>query len=132
MHVTISSKRIDLESGCCRGNLDTLAIARIKDVGLHATCMQRCFGRGTITIISADETNPELKLTFRGARQTFELLKGWCGGPGVDGFVKRFALHCSLFPTACCASFPPPSPLLFLSNTRTDLWNKAKVKTTLS
>eukprot|EP00049_Salpingoeca_infusionum_P022709 m.8294 g.8294 ORF g.8294 m.8294 type:complete len:152 (+) comp5341_c0_seq1:221-676(+) len=78
VHLTITSKRIDTASGCCCGNLDTLDMRRVKDIGFDRSCLEMCINRGTITIFSADETHPELKFSCFGAKRVFtELRTTW-------------------------------------------------------
>eukprot|EP00051_Salpingoeca_urceolata_P026783 m.478690 g.478690 ORF g.478690 m.478690 type:complete len:147 (+) comp21199_c0_seq1:218-658(+) len=74
-HLTVSQTRIDTETGCCRGNMDSIDVRRIKDISFDRGCCQMLLGRGTVTILSADETDPELTISTWSAKKLYSDIK---------------------------------------------------------
>lgn len=74
----ISEYQIELKSGCCGYQEDTLYTNRIKDISHESNCCLHvcCCGRGTVVMHVADVTHPELHLTTFGSRAIFKALKG--------------------------------------------------------
>jgi len=72
----ISNYRIDYERGLISKNIDTLELWHVEDVRLHQSMTDRLLGCGTITIISKDDTTPQLDLhSLPNPRPLFEHLK---------------------------------------------------------
>jgi len=72
----ISNYRIDYERGVFSKNIDTLELWHVEDVRLHQSLMDRILNCGTITIVSHDETTPELQMHgLPNPRPLFETLK---------------------------------------------------------
>lgn len=74
----ITQDHIDLKSGCCGYQRDTLYTSRIKDLSYSSNCCLDvcCCGRGTVVIHSADVSHPELQLTTFGAKAIYKSLQG--------------------------------------------------------
>src|SRR5439155_5522206 len=72
----ISNYRIDYERGVFSKNIDTLELWHVEDVRLHQSLMDRILNCGTITIVSHDETTPQLQMHgLPNPRPLFETLK---------------------------------------------------------
>jgi hypothetical protein len=72
----ISNYRIDYERGLLSTNIDTLELWHVEDIRFHQSLIDRIMGVGTITIISHDDTTPQLQLHgIPQARPLFETLK---------------------------------------------------------
>ena len=72
----ISSYRIDFERGLLGKKIDTMELWHVDDIKFNQSFLDRMLGVGTITIMSDDQTTPELNL--RGVpnpRPLFETLK---------------------------------------------------------
>ncbi len=72
----ISNYRIDFERGILSKSIDTLELWHVEDIHFHQNLLDRMMGVGDITIISHDDTTPQLLL--RGVpqpRHLFETLK---------------------------------------------------------
>lgn len=72
----ISNYRIDWETGLLSKNIDTLELWHVEDIRFHQSLIDRILGVGTITVISHDDTTPQM--TMRGIpnpRPVFEALK---------------------------------------------------------
>ena len=72
----ISNYRIDIEHGIISRDIDTLEIWHVEDVRFHQSILDRILGVGSITVISHDDTTPEVLL--RGLphpKSLFETLK---------------------------------------------------------
>lgn len=81
-HWTVTTVGVEVRSGCCGSREDTLQIRRIRDLALRSNCCCRvfCCGRGTVRIMSYDQTSPDLDLTIFGARQVYRDLRDvWHG-----------------------------------------------------
>lgn len=71
----ISSSRIDIIHGCCSSDEETIDLRRVVDLHFHRSCFQMMLGRGTITIHSASDEYPELRLTTFGTKEIFQDLR---------------------------------------------------------
>ena len=72
----VTSYRIDYERGLLSKAIDTLELWHVEDIKFHQTFLNRLLGIGQITIISGDETTPELVLqAIPEPRPVFEALK---------------------------------------------------------
>lgn len=72
----ITNYRIDVERGLLFKNYDTTELWHVEDVHLRQSPIDRMFNVGTITIISADATNPRLELnSVSDPRKLLETLK---------------------------------------------------------
>jgi len=72
----ISNYRIDVEHGLISRDIDTLEMWHVEDVRFHQSILDRILGVGTITVLSHDDTTPEVVL--RGLphpKSLFETLK---------------------------------------------------------
>ena len=72
----ITNYRIDFERGLLSKNIDTMELWHIEDLHFHQSLLDRIFSVGTITVLSKDETMPQLML--RGVpnpRPIYEMLK---------------------------------------------------------
>jgi hypothetical protein len=72
----ITNYRIDFERGLLSKNIDTMELWHIEDLHFHQSLLDRIFNVGTITVLSKDETMPQLML--RGVpnpRPIYEMLK---------------------------------------------------------
>lgn len=72
----ISNYRIDYERGLLAKRIDTLELWHVEDITFNQSMMDRLMRVGTITIISNDETTPQLALhSVPNPRPLFEALK---------------------------------------------------------
>ncbi len=72
----ISNYRIDYERGLLSKHIDTLELWHVEDITFNQSLMDRIMKVGTITIISNDDTTPELLLhSVPNPRPLFETLK---------------------------------------------------------
>jgi membrane protein YdbS with pleckstrin-like domain len=72
----ITNYRIDYEHGILFKTMDTLELWHVEDVSLRQSPIDRIFNVGTITIVSADATNPRLLLkSLDSPRKLLETLK---------------------------------------------------------
>ncbi len=72
----ITNYRIDYERAFLSRSIDTLELWHIEDVAFHQSLLDRIFNIGTITIVSHDETTPQLVLRgLPSPRPLFEMLK---------------------------------------------------------
>jgi len=77
-HWKISNSRIDLIHGCCSSDEETIDLRRVVDLHFHRNFLQLLLGRETITIHSASDEFPELRLTTFGTKEIFqELREAW-------------------------------------------------------
>jgi membrane protein YdbS with pleckstrin-like domain len=72
----IGNYRIDFERGIFSKAIDTLELWHVDDLKFHQSFLARLFGVGTITILSNDNTTPELNLRgLPNPRSLFETLR---------------------------------------------------------
>ena len=72
----ISSYRIDYERGLLSKDIDSLELWHIEDVSFHQSLVDRLCNIGDITVLSHDDTTPQLVLRgIRDPRPIFESLK---------------------------------------------------------
>lgn len=72
----ISNYRIDYERGILSRRIDTLELWHVEDISLHQSLLDRILGVGTITVISHDDTTPQLLLAgLPRPRPLFDSLK---------------------------------------------------------
>jgi len=72
----ISNYRIDYERGLLAKRIDTLELWHVEDITFNQSMMDRVMRVGTITIISNDDTTPQLALhSVPNPRPLFEALK---------------------------------------------------------
>lgn len=72
----ISNYRIDYERGFLSKTIDTLELWHVEDIHFHQTLADRMLNVGDITIMSHDDTTPELQLKgIPNPRVLFETLK---------------------------------------------------------
>lgn len=72
----ITNYRIDFEHGLLSKSIETLELWHVEDIQFHQSLSNRMLGVGTLTIVSHDDTTPQL--TMRGLpdpRRLFDLLK---------------------------------------------------------
>lgn len=86
----VTNRRIDMTSGCCGSSMDTIDLRRVRDIAFRRSCFQLMCNRGSIIIYSADETDPEIKITTFRMKPLFVALKEkWSEariGVAVGGF----------------------------------------------
>ena len=72
----ISNYRIDYERGLFSKDIDTLELWHVEDIKFHQSLLDRILGIGSITVVSHDETTPQLHLrSLPNPRPVFETLK---------------------------------------------------------
>lgn len=72
----ITNYRIDLEHGLLSKKIETLELWHVEDISLYQSAVNRILGVGVITVISRDDTNPQLKLEgLPQPRPLFESMK---------------------------------------------------------
>ena len=72
----ISNYRIDFERGLLSKKIDTLELWHVEDIQFKQSLMDRIMGVGDITVISHDDTTPQLMLKgIPNPRPLFETLK---------------------------------------------------------
>ena len=72
----VSNYRIDYERGLLGKKIDTLELWHVEDIQFNQSVFGRIFNVGTVTVISHDDTTPELQLEgLPNPRQIFESLK---------------------------------------------------------
>lgn len=75
-HYKITNYRVDFEYGILSKSIDTLELWHVEDISFHQSLINRMLGVGTLTIVSGDETTPNLLLKgLPEPRKLFELLK---------------------------------------------------------
>ena len=71
----ISDDRLFLEKGFLNLREDEILLYRVRDIRLKMSLAQRMMGVGTVTVISSDQSMPQLELVnIRNPRQVKELL----------------------------------------------------------
>src|SRR4051812_46515809 len=76
IHYRISNYRIDFERGMFSKTIDTLELWHVEDLKFHQSFLARLIGVGTITVLSHDDTTPELRLrALPNPRPLFDTLK---------------------------------------------------------
>ena len=58
----ITNYRIDLERGLLSKRLDTLELWHVEDIRMNQSFLDRLLGVGTVTVISHDDTTPQLSM----------------------------------------------------------------------
>jgi len=58
----ITSYRIDISQGLLARNTDTIELWHVEDLRLHQSILDRMLNVGTITVLSHNDTNPQLGL----------------------------------------------------------------------
>jgi len=72
----IGNYRIDFERGIFSKSIDTLELWHVDDLSFHQSFLARLFGVGTITVMSNDNTTPQLNLRgLPNPRSLFETLR---------------------------------------------------------
>jgi membrane protein YdbS with pleckstrin-like domain len=72
----VTSYRIDYERGLLSKTIDTLELWHIDDIKFHQSFLNRLLGIGQITVISSDDTTPQLVLqAIPGPRPVFDAMK---------------------------------------------------------
>lgn len=72
----VSNYRIDYERGILSKNIDTLELWHVEDIKFHQSILDRILNVGNITVLSHDDTTPELVLRgVPNARALFDNLK---------------------------------------------------------
>ena len=72
----IGNYRIDFERGIFSKSIDTLELWHVDDLKFHQSFLARLFGVGTITVMSNDNTTPQLNLRgLPNVRSLFETLR---------------------------------------------------------
>ncbi len=59
---TITRKLVERENGLVMRRVDSLDLARVKDVELTQSLLDRTLNIGTIELISADRLNPDMRI----------------------------------------------------------------------
>lgn len=76
IHYRISNYRIDYERGLLSKKIDTLELWHVDDISFGQSLLGRMLGVGTITVMSDDQTTPNLALHgLPNPRPLFETLK---------------------------------------------------------
>lgn len=76
MRYRISNYRIDYERGILSKRIDTLELWHVEDIQFSQSLLERVLGVGTITVISRDDTTPQLRMEgLPQPRPLFESLK---------------------------------------------------------
>ena len=72
----ITNYRIDFERGLLAKTIDTMELWHVEDLHFHQSLMNRIFNVGNITVLSKDETMPQLELKgIPNPRPISEMLK---------------------------------------------------------
>jgi membrane protein YdbS with pleckstrin-like domain len=72
----VTNYRIDFERGFFGKSIDTMELWHVEDLHFHQSLMDRILGVGTITVISHDDTMPQLELHgIPNPRPLYETLK---------------------------------------------------------
>jgi hypothetical protein len=72
----VTNYRIDYERGIFSKNIDTLELWHVEDICFHQSLIDRIMGVGNITVISHDDTMPNLRMTsLPNPRHLYEQLK---------------------------------------------------------
>jgi membrane protein YdbS with pleckstrin-like domain len=73
---TITRKLIERESGLVVRHVDSLDLARVKDVELSQSLLERTLNIGTIELFSADRLNPDMRIeALPNPRPVYERLR---------------------------------------------------------
>ena len=73
---TITRKLIERESGLIVRHVDSLDLARVKDVELSQSLLERTLNIGTIELFSADRLNPDMRIeALPNPRPVYERLR---------------------------------------------------------
>lgn len=62
LHYRLTTQRLFVRRGLIAKHIDEVELFRVKDITVNQTLFQRILGYGTITILSTDDSNPELNL----------------------------------------------------------------------
>jgi len=74
----LTTQRLRLVTGVFSKHIDELELYRVRDTSLYQSFLARLVGIGTVTVISADVTHPELPLKLiRQPREFREQLRTW-------------------------------------------------------
>ena len=73
--MVITNNRVDITDGFCGSQMDTLPFTNIQDISFHANILETIIGRGTLTIVSSDDSDPEINLTGQHMKEVFKKLK---------------------------------------------------------
>jgi membrane protein YdbS with pleckstrin-like domain len=72
----ITNYRIDYERGLLSKSIDTMELWHVEDLHFHQSVMNRIFNVGNITVLSKDETMPQLELRgIPNPRPIYEMMK---------------------------------------------------------
>jgi membrane protein YdbS with pleckstrin-like domain len=72
----LNERSLESESGVLSRRLDNVDLFRVKDIKLEQTVLERVVGVGTITLYTADRTDPILRLqAVQNPRETYDGLK---------------------------------------------------------
>jgi membrane protein YdbS with pleckstrin-like domain len=72
----ITNYRIDFERGLLTKTIDTMELWHVEDLHFHQSLMNRIFNVGNITVLSKDETMPQLELRgIPNPRPIYEMMK---------------------------------------------------------
>jgi uncharacterized membrane protein YdbT with pleckstrin-like domain len=75
-HYRVTSYRIDYERGLLSKSIDTLELWHVEDIKFYQTLLNRLLGIGQISVISGDNTTPQLMLqAIPAPRPVFDALK---------------------------------------------------------
>jgi uncharacterized membrane protein YdbT with pleckstrin-like domain len=76
LHYRITTRLIERESGLFTKRVDSVDVARVKDVQLVQTMPERLLGIGGVEVFSSDQTDPVIRLeALPRARAIFEQLR---------------------------------------------------------
>lgn len=70
----ITTRSIDIESGCCGRTQDTQDIRGVTDLS-HKSSLACGLGRGTVKITSRDPSHPNLELRSRDSKNIYRNMK---------------------------------------------------------
>lgn len=77
-HWRITGRQIVLQVGCRGSTPETLALARVKQIGLELTPSTRCKSKGIITIHTSHEAMRELQISAKSAPEVYtRLSEAW-------------------------------------------------------
>lgn len=72
----ITNYRIDYERGLISRRIDTLELWHVEDIRMHQSLLNRVLGVGTLTVVSDDDTTPQLVIPgLSEPRKLFDLVK---------------------------------------------------------
>jgi len=72
---TVTNRRIDVATGCCKNDQDTIDLRRVTDIKFHRTCGQLLCCRGTLVILTSEGNTQEYEISTWGMHSVYEELR---------------------------------------------------------